>query len=100
MPDPGQMSVSERIAPPKSGKDAQSKTKRALSILPMNILLNGKDHELADEANVAVLLETQGLTGKRLAVEINEEILPRSRYEQHRLQEGDRVEIVRAIGGG
>nr|VFJ62347.1 MAG: sulfur carrier protein [Candidatus Kentron sp. FM]VFJ72576.1 MAG: sulfur carrier protein [Candidatus Kentron sp. FM] len=66
----------------------------------MNILLNGKDHQLADGANVAVLLETQGLTGKRLAVEINEEILPRSRYQQHRLQEGDRVEIVRAIGGG
>jgi len=66
----------------------------------MNILLNGKNHELTDQANITRLLEAQGFAGKRVAVEINEEILPRSEYGRYRLQEGDRVEIVRAIGGG
>nr|VFJ42888.1 MAG: sulfur carrier protein ThiS [Candidatus Kentron sp. DK] len=66
----------------------------------MNILLNGENHQLTGQANIAYLLEAQGLAGKRVAVEINEEILPRSEYDRYELQEGDRVEIVRAIGGG
>jgi sulfur carrier protein len=40
------------------------------------------------------------LTAKRLAVEVNQEIVPRSTYAAHRLRTGDRVEIVHAIGGG
>nr|VFJ64931.1 MAG: sulfur carrier protein [Candidatus Kentron sp. DK] len=68
----------------------------------MNILLNGENHQLTGQAqaNIAYLLEARGLAGKRVAVEINEEILPRSEYDRYELQEGDRVEIVRAIGGG
>jgi sulfur carrier protein len=45
-------------------------------------------------------IEQQQLLGKRIAVEVNEDLVSRSAYGDCRLQEGDRVEIVQAIGGG
>nr|VFJ90435.1 MAG: sulfur carrier protein ThiS [Candidatus Kentron sp. LFY] len=66
----------------------------------MNIILNGKDYEFTSGATVADLLEKRGIVGKRIAVEVNEEILPRSEYHRYRLRAGDRIEIVGAIGGG
>ena len=66
----------------------------------MEITLNGDSHTIADNACVNELLEQLGLTGKRLALEINQEIVPRSTFTRHQLQSGDRVEIVHAIGGG
>jgi sulfur carrier protein len=66
----------------------------------LNILLNGEPTTIPTDITTAQLVEMLELSGKRLAVEINEEIVPRSRYGSHRLQEGDRVEIVHAIGGG
>ena len=65
----------------------------------MEILVNGKPHSVAAGFNVAQLLEELKLTG-RLAMEINQEIVPRSHYTARQLQSGDRVEIVHAIGGG
>lgn len=66
----------------------------------MNILLNGEERQLGQGATVALLLEDLSLSGKRLAVELNEEILPRSQYGEYRLSDGDKVEIVHAVGGG
>nr|VFK29353.1 MAG: sulfur carrier protein ThiS [Candidatus Kentron sp. MB]VFK33512.1 MAG: sulfur carrier protein ThiS [Candidatus Kentron sp. MB]VFK76246.1 MAG: sulfur carrier protein ThiS [Candidatus Kentron sp. MB] len=66
----------------------------------MNIIVNGKVHELTSGATITDLLEARGIIGKRIAIEVNEEILPRSEYSQYRLHTNDRVEIVRAIGGG
>ncbi|GAA3562163.1 MULTISPECIES: sulfur carrier protein ThiS [Marinobacter] len=66
----------------------------------MNIELNGEAYELADQATVATLLDALALHGKRLAVEVNEDIVPRSQHAEFRLQAGDRVEVVHAIGGG
>jgi sulfur carrier protein len=66
----------------------------------MQISVNGESREIPDDLSAAALLEQLGLTGKRLAMEVNQEILPRGRFEQHRFQPGDRVEIVQAIGGG
>jgi len=51
-------------------------------------------------ANVAELLDALELSGKRVAVEKNGEIVPRSRYADTRLAEGDALEIVVAVGGG
>ncbi len=48
----------------------------------------------------ATLLEASGYAGRRVAVEVNREIVPRSLHAQYALHEGDRVEIVQAIGGG
>jgi len=66
----------------------------------MHISLNGEVRETLPAATIVVLIEQLQLEGKRLAVEVNEEVVPRSQYAQYRLSEGDRVEIVHAIGGG
>jgi len=66
----------------------------------MVILVNGAPRELPAGCSAALLLEQLGLTGKRLALEVNAEIVPRSRYAVYLLNEGDRVEVVHAIGGG
>lgn len=64
------------------------------------IELNGAVHTLEQPTSVSALLETNGYAGRMVAVEINREIVPRSLHAQRLLQEGDRVEIVRAMGGG
>jgi sulfur carrier protein len=66
----------------------------------MKIHFNGESHEVADAITIAQLLERHGLAIRRVAVEVNREIVPRSRHAEHRLLPGDRVEIVHAIGGG
>ena len=66
----------------------------------MQILLNGEPHQLEQPLTLSALIDQLGLTGKRLAVELNLEIVPRSQHADTRLSEGDRVEIVHAIGGG
>ena len=66
----------------------------------MNILLNGAAQVLREGAEVAELLMVAGLAEKRVAVEVNLEIVPRSQHATRVLREGDRVEIVHAIGGG
>ena len=66
----------------------------------MKIQLNGETREVADHTTVAHLLESLELTGKRVAVEINEELVTRSAFDTHMLQTDDQVEIVQAIGGG
>jgi sulfur carrier protein len=66
----------------------------------MQITVNGETSELPEGLTVAELLERTGLADQRIALERNREIVPRSEFEHTRLAEGDRVEIVRAIGGG
>lgn len=66
----------------------------------MRIQANGETLELADGATVASLLARLDLGTQRVAVERNGEIVPRSEHAQTRLAEGDRLEVVRAIGGG
>jgi len=66
----------------------------------VEVLVNGETRQVPEGMTVEQLLEEMALTGKRLAVEVNLEIVPRSTHGAHRLQPGDRVEIVHAIGGG
>lgn len=66
----------------------------------MRIQLNGEALDLPDGLSVADLLERLELTGKRVAVELNLDIVPRSQHAATRLGEGDRIEVVHAIGGG
>ena len=66
----------------------------------MNILLNGEPRGLDEALTLRGLIDHLELTGKRLAIEVNEEVVPRSEHGAFRLSEGDRVEIVHAIGGG
>ncbi len=66
----------------------------------MQLLVNGKASELPTGLTARQLVERLELAGKRIALEVNGEIVPRSTYAERRLQEGDKVEIVHAIGGG
>lgn len=66
----------------------------------MQVIVNGEPMKLADACSVADLLNLLTLTGRRIAVEVNMEIVPRSQHGEHQLREGDRVEVVGAIGGG
>jgi sulfur carrier protein len=66
----------------------------------MKIMVNGQERALATPVTVAALLDELGMAGKRVAVEVNQEIVPRSRHLQFQLNDSDRVEVVFAIGGG
>ena len=66
----------------------------------MKILLNGEPHELTDGSSIVALLEVSSYAERKVAVEVNREIVPRSLHAQHILREGDRIEIVQAMGGG
>lgn len=66
----------------------------------MQIYVNGEAREVADDLTAAELVLELGLADRRIAMEVNREIVPRSAYAEHRLQAQDRVEIVHAIGGG
>lgn len=66
----------------------------------MEISVNGQSQQVQDDFSVAQLVDALGLASKRLAVEVNLAIVPRSKFETCILTQGDRVEIVQAIGGG
>lgn len=66
----------------------------------MQVQVNGDPMVVADTTTLLGLIEQMQLAGKRVAVELNGEIVPRSLHEQTRLQAKDCVEIVQAIGGG
>ena len=66
----------------------------------MEILLNAAPHASPHDTTVARLLAANGYAGRRIAVEINRHIIPRSAHETTRLQPHDRVEVVHAMGGG
>ena len=67
----------------------------------MNITINGNAKQLDSEnMTIAALVVTLNLAGKRLAIEKNGEIVPRSQFDAVNLQEGDMLEIVGAVGGG
>lgn len=66
----------------------------------MKIQVNGEPVELAEPTSIQGLLAQLEMTQGRVAVEVNADIVPRSLHPQHLLSDGDRVEIVHAIGGG
>jgi sulfur carrier protein len=66
----------------------------------MHIQLNGESFELPGGQTVADLIARLDLVGRRVAVELNLDIVPRSQHASTPLAEGDRVEVVHAIGGG
>ena len=68
--------------------------------MPMQIHLNGEPHALDAAQTITGLLLTAGLSGRKVAVEVNGEVVPRSQHESRFLSEGDRIEIIQAIGGG
>ena len=66
----------------------------------MRVLLNGETRDFRDGVTVHEIVFELGLTQRKIAVEINRDILPRDGYAQRRLHDGDVIEIVHFIGGG
>ncbi|MEC7875179.1 MAG: sulfur carrier protein ThiS [Pseudomonadota bacterium] len=65
----------------------------------MKVLLNGSSYSVKNNCSVDSLIKNLDLNGK-YAIEINQNIIPRSQYSNKRINSGDKIEIVQAIGGG
>jgi sulfur carrier protein len=79
---------------------ARIPTPKMMAADRMRIQLNGDSFELPDGETVAGLLSRLELVGRRVAVELNQDIVPRSQHSETVLGEGDQIEVVHAIGGG
>ncbi len=66
----------------------------------ITVSINGESRQLPPAATVDALIQEMGLAGKRIALERNGEIVPRSTFATQLLSDGDRLEIVVAVGGG
>jgi sulfur carrier protein len=64
------------------------------------VLVNGAEHEIPPETSVAGLLARLGFGGKRIAVAVNRNVVPRASFDTQKLAAGDRIEILEAVGGG
>ncbi len=64
------------------------------------VQVNGEPHTLPEGCTVADLVERLGLTGRKIAVAIDRDVVPRSRFAEQVLSDGDRIEILEAVGGG
>jgi sulfur carrier protein len=98
-----QMGGAPRIPPidaPASRHTSVKLAPRPIVAAAMQIVVNGEPHEAPELSSVATLLAQLRLLEQRLAVELNGEIVPRSVWAEQRLNAADRIEIVRAIGGG
>lgn len=69
-------------------------------IVAMRITVNGEAQEIPDGCTVAALIERLELSGRRVAVEVNREIVRRAEHADHALVAGDQVEVVTLVGGG
>jgi sulfur carrier protein len=68
--------------------------------IAMNVVVNGETRTIDATGSLSELVQALGLAGKRIAIECNGEIVPKSRYADTRVAPGDRLEIVAAVGGG
>ena len=66
----------------------------------ISISINGTAHQFDTPISITVLLETMQLGNKRIALERNGEIVPRGQFTQQMLADGDKLEVVVAVGGG
>ena len=66
----------------------------------ISIELNGEARTVADSDSVQDLIDALSLTNQALAIAVNREVVPRAKWREHRFVSGDKVDVVRAIGGG
>lgn len=66
----------------------------------MKLLINGEPKDVPDGLTIHALLELLALRSERVAVEVNTDVVRRARHAEHRLADGDEVEIVTFVGGG
>ncbi len=86
----------ETTATPATGSDGSAGN----SGREISLQINGEVRKLPVACNIDALLLLTGLDRRRIAVAINRNVVPRSAFATHRLEAGDRVEILEAVGGG
>ena len=68
--------------------------------MDMQLVINGQEKDLQSGTTITQMLKELDITGSHIAVALNFQVVPRSNYDQTPLHEGDKVEIVHAVGGG
>lgn len=66
----------------------------------MQIVLNGEQRDIPEGASISALLASLGVDKQRVAVELNEQVVPKARHAETTLKPADRVEVVTFVGGG
>ena len=66
----------------------------------MKILLNGETKEIAEELNLSGLLKHFSLPSERVAIELNKQVVRKKDWENIKIAEGDRLEVIHFVGGG
>jgi sulfur carrier protein len=66
----------------------------------MQLVINGQEKDLQSSGTITQMLKELDITGSHIAVALNFQVVPRSNYDQTPLNEGDKIEIVHAVGGG
>ncbi len=66
----------------------------------MQIVVNGRTRQVTDKLTVAALLDELDITVRHVAVEVNQQLVPRGQHPQYQLADGDRLEVVTLVGGG
>jgi sulfur carrier protein len=64
------------------------------------IVINGEEHEIPSEKNLDALLDILELEKRSIAIELNQNLIPKSEWENHIIKSGDKIEIVQFVGGG
>ena len=66
----------------------------------MKIIVNGEEISIPEDSNIQNLVAELGYKNKRIAIEVNEVIIPKSKHQSYLLESSDRVEVINAVGGG
>ena len=66
----------------------------------MKIIVNGEEISIPEDSNIQDLVAELGYKNKRIAIEVNEVIIPKSKHQSYLLESSDRVEVINAVGGG
>ncbi len=66
----------------------------------MKIIVNGEEISIPKDSNIQDLVAELGYKNKRIAIEVNEVIIPKSKHQSYLLESSDRVEVINAVGGG
>lgn len=82
------------------GSSAGTPTRQGIILFAMRVRINGKERELPEATTLLQLLQERGLDPRMVVVEYNYEIIPRERYHEIVLREGDHLEIVQMVAGG
>jgi thiamine biosynthesis protein ThiS len=81
-------------------EDRRLSTSQCESLIELRLFVNGEPQRLTTPCTVVDLLASLGMAGRRVAVAVNRTVVVRSRYGDAALADGDRVEILEAVGGG